>query len=123
MTGPTRLVTGLVLSIAVAAAAVLSVNALRPQAGLVGTVLVPGLLAGLVTGVALRPIGARWPALLIGVLTGAVLSGWAMVVRISNGFDAMVVGAILVVIFFAVVHIGLALAVQRLTGELTPAQP
>lgn len=117
MTGLTRIGIALVLSIAVAIAAVLTVNTLRPGAGLVGTVLVPGLLAGLVTGVALRPVGRWWPAPLIAALTGAALSGSALVVRVAGGSDTMVVGTVLVAILLAAFHAGPALVVQRLTGE------
>lgn len=122
MTGLTRIVAAVVLSIAVGFAAVLSINTVHPGAGVVGTVLVPGLLAGLVAGVALRPIGRWWPALLSAALTGMSLSAAAVVVRVSGGYDAVASGAVLVAVLIAVSHAGAALVVQRLTGEPAPAR-
>lgn len=117
MTGLARIVTAVVLSIAVGCAAVVSINTLHPGAGVGGTVLVPGLLAGLVTGVALRPVASWWPALLTAALTGVSLSTASVLVRVSSGYDAVVSGAVLVAVLVAVSHAGVALLVRRLTGQ------
>lgn len=121
MTSVPRIATALALSIAVAIASVLTVNTLQPGAGLVGTALVPGLLAGLITGLALRPVRMWWPALAIAALTGIVVSTAAVLVRVGGGYDAMALGAVFVAVIFAVFHAGPALLVQRLAGLAAPA--